>query len=342
MKNYITLIPDNSGSMGHIANAAMADFNNTQESIKQTAISMNQDTIVNVFEFDNTWNSNLIKHAIKNASVTGLKPLTSYRTNTGTPLFDAVGKAIEHSKSQPDADDSNVSHLVMVVTDGMEEHSSTHWKYDLGSEIMALQSRGNWTFTFRVPRGYGDKLASRLGIPRSNILEWEATEQGMRDSSYATQVATTSYFSGRASGMRSSKRFYADLSNVTPTQVEATMKDISPEVILWPVSVKDDGVEIKTFVEKRNNRQYLKGAAFYQLSKPETIHDHKRIVIRDKTSYAVYEGAEARKMLGLPAFGHIRARPGNLGNFDLFIQSTSVNRKLKAGTQMVYWTGAVR
>ena len=81
-----------------------------------------------------------------------------------------------------------------------------------------------------------------------------------------------------------------------------------------------------------------KGAAFYQLTKTETaIQDYKKIIIRDKTSNAIYEGVATRDLLGVPHVGNIRLAPGNHGNYDIFIQSTSVNRKLDKNTQLLYW-----
>jgi len=37
--------------------------------------------------------------------------------------------------------------------------------------------------------------------------------------------------------------------------------------------------------------------------------------------------------------GTIKLAPGDYGNFEIFIQSTSNNRKLLAGTKCVYWRG---
>jgi hypothetical protein len=81
-----------------------------------------------------------------------------------------------------------------------------------------------------------------------------------------------------------------------------------------------------------------RGAAFYQLMKKEDeVQDYKQIVIRDKKSKVVYSGANARQMLGLPYNGTVKVVPGNHGTYDIFIQSTSVNRKLVKGTQVLYW-----
>ncbi len=64
---------------------------------------------------------------------------------------------------------------------------------------------------------------------------------------------------------------------------------------------------------------------------------NKRIAIRDRTTGTVFAGDAARQMLALPTIGTVRLAPDELGDFDVFIQSTSVNRKLDADTQLMYW-----
>lgn len=106
----------------------------------------------------------------------------------------------------------------------------------------------------------------------------------------------------------------------------------------------EDGMEIKPFAESRlfSNTSasipFLKGSAFYQLTKTEArVQDSKMIAIRDKINGRVYHGPAARDMIGLPHIGTVRLHPGDHGNYDIFIQSTSINRKLVAGTQVLYW-----
>jgi hypothetical protein len=147
------------------------------------------------------------------------------------------------------------------------------------------------------------------------------------------------YFAERALGKKSSGTFYANASNVSAAVVKATLVDISTEVSMWTVLETEDGAEIKPFAEKRLGRTpFLKGAAFYQLTKTEAkVQDTKMIVIRDKSNGHVYEGAAARQLIGLPTVGTCRLHPGDHGNYDIFIQSTSINRKLVKGSQVLYW-----
>lgn len=326
--------------MYHLAKAAARDYNDNISAIREAAITHYLDTIVSVTEC----RDGKVSRAAVNSSVTFLKPLADgeYTTSGGTALFDSVGDLIEIFEKAPDADDQNVSFLVMAVTDGLENCSRRYTANSLARKIRELQATDRWTFVFRVPKGKSYQLRS-LGIPEGNILEWDTTERGVQVAAQATRQAFTQYYTARSTGQKSTSKFYADLSNVSVTDVKRSMKDISNEVTIWPVSQKDDGEWIQHFVERRlRGESYLKGAGFYQLSKPETVQDHKRVMIRDKKSGAVYEGYAARKMLGLPDTGSVRLRPGDHGGFDLFIQSTSYNRHLVAGTSVVYWKEFMR
>ena len=84
----------------------------------------------------------------------------------------------------------------------------------------------------------------------------------------------------------------------------------------------------------------LKGAAFYQLVKTEDkIQDYKLIAIRDKDTGQIFCGPEARALIGLPEYGDARVRPDTAGKWQVFVQSTSVNRKVTGNTQVMYWAG---
>ena len=88
-----------------------------------------------------------------------------------------------------------------------------------------------------------------------------------------------------------------------------------------------------------HGKQWIKGAAFYALIKTEKrVQPYKMVALRVKTSGKVYSGQEAREMLGIgQATGIVRLIPGDHGKFDVFIQSTSINRKIAAGTEVMYW-----
>lgn len=339
-KNYIGFSRDHSGSMSHIARHAARDYNNSIASIREAAETNNQDTIVSVVECG-YGHTNQVRRVITNSNVSTLQPITesAYSANgRGTPLWDSVGELIEMFEAVPDADDKNVSFLIMVTTDGAENASRKYSAQSIAAKIHQLQATDRWTFVFRVPRGDARDLA-RKGIPEGNIQEWDQTQRGVETATARDKEAFNNYFSARATGQTATKKFYTDLSNVSSADVAVALTDVSSEVQIWPVGPADHDADIRNFVESRlNGSAMLKGAGFYQLTKTEPeVQDHKKILIRDRTTHGVYFGTAARQMLGLPGYGTVRVTPGNHGNFDIFIQSTSVNRKLKSGTSLVYW-----
>ena len=65
---------------------------------------------------------------------------------------------------------------------------------------------------------------------------------------------------------------------------------------------------------------------------------NKRMINADATLKAVFGGTDARSVLGIPEGQNLKIKPGNHGNFDIFVQSTSLNRKLVRGTKLLVKT----
>jgi len=243
-----------------------------------------------------------------------------------------------YAEKSPDANDPEVAFVVMAITDGKDNASQTSL-IGLKSKIRELQATDRWTFIFRVPFGYKRELM-RFGIPEGNIHEWAQTEVGVRESTEITGQAMKKFYADLKTGKKSTTSFYTtDLTGVSAQKVTANLVNISKDVVIWDVNEADDGVQIRAFCEARLNGQSMKkGAAFYLLMKKEDeVQDHKQICIRNKKTGTVFSGVQARNMLGLPYHGTVKVVPGNHGTYDIFIQSTSVNRKLIKGTQVLYW-----
>lgn len=101
----------------------------------------------------------------------------------------------------------------------------------------------------------------------------------------------------------------------------------------------DDDCVIKDFV-KSTGAPFRKGRGFYQFTKTETVQEQKEVVLVDKTTGDMWSGASAREMIGVPYGERGRVRPAALP-YDVFIQSTSWNRKLKSGTRFLYETDRI-
>lgn len=340
MKQYVGFVRDHSISMQGLSHEAKADYNRNIAAIRAASEKHNLDTIVNTVKCGVGYLGRVEVETV-NSTVHMLKPITHYETEGGgTPLFDSVGQLIELMTRVPDYDDPNVSFLVVVITDGFENRSKNYNAQRLSRVIQDLQRTDRWTLTFRVPRGHAEHLTA-LGIPRGNILEWDQTEEGFRHSNESTVEAFDNFYEARSRGKKSSSSFYTDMRDVSPGDVRKKLGDITKQLEVW--DVKNAGSEIRTFCEwYTGDGKYLKGAAFYELTKPEKIvQDYKKIIVHDKVSGKYYGGVEGRKLLGLPDFGTVSLRPGAHGQYNIFVQSTSVNRKLIKGTKLVYWVDAV-
>lgn len=334
MKNYIGYVNDHSGSMETIRKAAAADYNANILAVKDAATREMLNTVVSVVGVGFPSGSEVTRQlVISNPHV--LKEITDWQTKGATPLYDGIGNIIELHESLPDYNDPSVSFLIIITTDGEEYLSRTKWsnREVLRSKIEALQRTGRWTFVGRVPRGATHKMTI-LGIPAGNITEWDTTEAGMRASTVQTTAAVNSYMSARSAGSKSTNVFYTTAAAVDTSK----LTDVSNQVKLYVVPMNEDGSEIKDFILKRR-MAYLIGAGFYQLTKVEArVTPDKLLLIRDRTTGAVYAGDEARKMVGIDTVNNARVKPDHGGGkYDIFIQSESTNRKLVGGTGLLYW-----
>jgi hypothetical protein len=341
MKNYIGFSRDHSGSMRSIAHAAMRDYNDQLGTIQAAATLQNQDTIVSVVTIG-VGQQAVVGREVMNSNVQVLKPLTHYPADAGgTPLIASVFELIEIMSRVPDAANEDVSFLAMITTDG-QETQQRHRGPELARKIRELQATDRWTFVFRVPKQGGVRELQRLGLMISgvNVFEWDTTEKGVQVSTKANQEAFTEYFTQRKSGMKRTSRFYANMEDISVDEARKALVDVSSEVAFFPVASSEAGTLIRPFVEKKVREPMVRGGAFYQLVKLEPkVQANKRIAIRDKSTGTVFAGDAARTMLALPTVGTVRLAPDELGEWDVFIQSTSVNRKLDANTSLMYWKG---
>ena len=338
-KTYVGFSRDHSDSMRHIAHTAMRDYNEQLATIQAAATTQNQDTIVTTVTIG-VGSQAIVGREVVNSNVHVLKPLTRYEADAGgTPLIESVFELIRLMSAVPDANDPNVSFLVMVTTDGQETQRRDRGR-ELAQRMRELQATDRWTFVFRVPKQGGVHEMNRLGlmIPGVNVFEWDLNERGVQVSTKANVEAFTEYFTARSTGLKRTSRFYANAADVSIEDARKALVDVSDQVTFYDVTSADDQSLIRPFVEAKIGTAMVRGGAFYQLCKTEPkVQASKRIAIQDKQSGTVFAGDAARQMLALPTVGTVRLAPDDLGDWNVFIQSTSVNRKLDAGTKLLYW-----
>ena len=108
----------------------------------------------------------------------------------------------------------------------------------------------------------------------------------------------------------------------------------------FQVMTVDKNCDIKGFVTN-NGIEFKKGRGFYELTKAETVQQYKEIIMQDKETGEMFVGSQVREKLGLQPQtekGGVNEKlyAKDAKEFRIFVQSTSVNRKLIAGTTFLY------
>ena len=340
--NYVGISLDKSASMRGIVQGAMNDYNQCIQTIKQETQKTGQKAILSVVACG-AGDTDRVAVELFHQDINRVLPANTYHANgRGTPLFDSVGELIENFESIK-SPYKNTSFLVMVITDGRENASRKYTAYSIARKINKLQATDRWTFVFRVPRGKVVEIPPRkilegFGIPAGNILEWDQTEQGFREATAQASAGLSTYYGDLSRGVTSTKNFFqTNIKSGDAQKIAHRLVNISNDVRFFQVKGTNQPVQIRDYLESMSGRSYKKGTAFYQLIKPEKVQDYKEIIVRNKKTHETYSGVQARTILGLPQVGLTKVSPGNHGHWDIFIQSTSVNRLLPPGSGVIVW-----
>ncbi|WP_069814804.1 hypothetical protein [Streptomyces sp. TP-A0874] len=311
---------------GH-RDAVIAAVDEQISELARMSQEMDQETRVTVVIFDDN-----VDVLIYDKDVLRLPSIREYYEPRGrTALVDATLLALDDLSDIPE---KYADHAFMAVclTDGME-NASKNKPSTLSQRVSKLPD--NWTVAALVPDARGENYAQKCGFPPGNIAIWDASSSvGFDQAASTIQRATETFMRNRAAGIRSSTSVFstgADTVNKESIQA-ADLKPLSPkEYVLVPVT-RD--APVKAWVEEECGRQYRVGKAYYELMKTETIQGNKALAVVEKSTGSVFTGDSVRGILGLGRTS-VRVKPDHNEQYKIFVQSTSVNRKLKAGTQLL-------
>lgn len=322
--NHVALVLDGSSSMRGHSNKLIQV---ADEQIRHLAVrseELSQETRVSVYLFNDT-----VQCLIFDMDVMRLPSIQDlYRASGMTALVDSV------IRSQDDlATTSQIygdhAFLTFVLTDGMENRSRNSWT----KLPQYLSGRDNWTVGFLVPDQQGVAYMQRIGADRGSIAVWDTTSaSGIVDAVSTIRAATENFMTARASGVRGTRSvFSTGVDAVNRKTVTSTLTPLkSTEYRLYDVPMK---MRIDDFTLARHG-YYTKGIGYYQLTKTETIQPQKNIIVVEKSTGKAYGGAEARHLIGLPDRA-VRVKPDENPEYDIFVQSTSINRNLMPNTRLL-------
>lgn len=260
-----------------------------------------------------------------------------YKAYGWTAMIEAVCESIKEMETIPviHGDHAFAGYL---FSDGDENDSPD--KYALKPIAAGLPD--NWTLAALVPNDAGKKLAISFGFPEGNVQIWDATSvQGVVDVLKVIEDSTTNFMRARATGVRGTKSLFT-LKTVSVSDIQNKLKPVNVTHSVFtvlPHDVADDGkVEIRKFVVNRFGIPYKIGDWFYLLDKKETIQPSKQVVLRANGKFWYGDMGVARGMLGLPD-SNVNVLPGTYNGYEIFVQSTSINRKFKPGAEILHAPG---
>lgn len=324
--NHVALVIDGSGSiqdygltepMKKAVEAVIAGLRRTAEIHKQ-------ETRVSVYVFSGN-SVNVLCFDMDVMRVDGI--MSDYRPAGGTPMCQGIQQAIEDLRKVP-ALYTDHAFLVYILTDG-EENTSSVRAQQWVRNTMHNTIPDNWTIVGQVPNVMGRRHLMDYGFAPGNIMIWDTTEEGLKKATETFTSSADTFMRNRATGVRgSSSYFNVDASNLNKETVKKALDRIKVSKYKLIQNPDPVAVEIKDLVEKSTGQPYVKGNSYYGLVKTETIQPQKQILVREKSTGYVYAGEDARVLLGLNFNNNIMVRPTLSPSFDVFVQSTSVNRRI--------------
>jgi Mg-chelatase subunit ChlD len=215
---HFALVWDESGSMAGLTEAGKT---NISEQLGAAKDAKNVKFSLWFFGTQYEGSTKLILNAVDPSDVDESK--INYRPSGGTPLYDAVGKAIRHLEDQVKKDDRA---LLIVFTDGHENQSREWGKDQVGKLVAEKEALDNWTLVFNAA-GFSawdaEQAARNMGFAGQSVMVAAASPGGLRGLSNVNVAATASYL---ASDAPATMDFYDPDKYTTGT--DKKKKDLTP------------------------------------------------------------------------------------------------------------------
>lgn len=325
--NHVVLVLDASWSMENNASALIEVTDKQIEYLAKRSEELDQETRVSIYDFADD-----VRCLVYDMDVLRLPSIKSlYDTRGRTALIDATLKSLDDLEQTATLYGDH-AFLTYVLTDGYNNASRNR---PAALERCLDRLPDNWTVAALVPGEKERRAAVSFGFPPDNVAIWNATSvQGVIEVGKTIRDATESFMQQRSTGTFRGTRslFSTGIEAVNRQTVTQTLTPLDPRT--YDILPVHHDAPIRDYVYSRG-LDYVIGNAFYQLTKKETIQAQKKIAIREKATGKVYSGDHARDILGLPRNMEVRVQPNYNPEYDVFVQSTSVNRKLLANTDVL-------
>jgi len=267
-----------------------------------------------------------------------------YHPNEGaTRLYDAVGTAAVAALGV------SIPSLIYLITDGepagyVMTAIASHRSIAAARVKEALDSKRVTMICVGPPTATA--FFESCGIPGGVdgcIRSWDGYDAKDLDK-ITGQVSEglKSYAAAREAGETQIKKFFVD-----GRKLEARLHELIDITALCKVLRVDRECVLQPFVEDSGHK-FVPGANFYPLTKKETLRPNRAILVRPKLGHPmpslvvnniptrrIFSGPNVREVLGLPTDREVTVEPGDMGNLELFLESSSHNRLLVRATDLI-------
>ncbi|AQT75272.1 MULTISPECIES: vWA domain-containing protein [Streptomyces] len=339
--NHVALVVDCSGSMYQHQSQLIRVVDEFVSGLKAESDSLGHETRISLYSFDHrvenlVWDMD-VKHL---PSMRGL-----YKVKNGaTALIEASLKSLDDLDHIWEEYGEH-SFLQIVVTDGEENASGGDRRHDgdmavLGPWLDRITARmgglpDHWTSAILVPNSLAKRTAQNYGFPAGNIALWDAdSQEGVKEAIGTVRAAATSFLRGREKGVRGTKNLFAVGQDLSVDDVRANLEPIAADKYrLLPV---DTETNIRSFVDAHPDVTYERGSCYYQLGTRVQVQPDKEVIVVEKQTGRAYTGDAARSLLfGTGIHGTVSVKAGHNPELEVYVQSRSASRKLKAQTRLL-------
>lgn len=198
------IILDESGSMDSIKSLIMNGFNELVQTVKGIEEQFpEQEHLISMVSF-NALNNKML-HFIDPVSKLDAINDSTYKPDSMTPLFDAMGFSISKLKQYLEGKES-YSVLVTILTDGEENASKEYTGLAIKNLVEELKQQ-NWTFTYIGADHDVEKMAASMNI--HNTMSFDKNDSDIKRMFIKESRSRVRYSLNVSEGETSSDDFYA-------------------------------------------------------------------------------------------------------------------------------------
>jgi len=216
-QTLLTIVLDESGSMGVVREATIEAFNNCIHDLKDK--HMGEAVKVTLQTFDTRG----LRYRFEGKPLSEMTDLTKadYQPNAGTPLYDAIMDGIKKTEKIR----SSEGVFFVIQTDGEENSSHKHDRADVFAKIEEKKKDG-WVFMFLGANQDAWVAGGAIGIMAGSTYSYDNTACGTARASSTLSASIGSYHFGLPV---EKKQMVDDIASVTGGETDVRGKDDSDD-----------------------------------------------------------------------------------------------------------------